>query len=154
MYERNAIVLERYFEKEFGFDKKNNLRSNYTNYGDIVEELERYQTTVTEEESVIQEFDQIAEEIQDIQKTQEKLCMVNEKLEQERNNLFNELDENPSIIQNKLEKIEHTIDENNEELKTLRKEFIEALEIFGQKQKERNTRSKERRLVETNHVSF
>ena len=106
MYERNAIVLERYFEKEFGFDKKNNLRSNYTNYGDIVEELERYQTTVTEEESVIQEFDQIAEEIQDIQKTQEKLCMVNEKLEQERNNLFNELDENPSIIQNKLEKIE------------------------------------------------
>ena len=80
MYERNAIVLERYFEKKFGFDKPNNLKINYTNFGDLVEELEKYQITVIEEEKVIQEFEEIAKKIQIIQKAQEKLCATNEKL--------------------------------------------------------------------------
>ena len=31
MYERSAIVLERYFEKVFGFNKENNLKTNYEN---------------------------------------------------------------------------------------------------------------------------
>jgi len=30
MYERNAIVLERYFAKLFGYDEKSNIKSNYT----------------------------------------------------------------------------------------------------------------------------
>ena len=31
MYERNAIVLERYFAKLFGYDEKSNIKNNYTN---------------------------------------------------------------------------------------------------------------------------
>ena len=106
MYERNAIVLERYFEKKFGFDKTNNIKLNYTNFSDLLEELEKYQIAVLEEEKIIQTFDEIAQKIQIIQKKQEKLCATNEKLEEERNRLFNLLDENPSTIENKLEKSE------------------------------------------------
>ena len=32
MYERSAIVLERYFDKIFGENKENNLKTNYGNY--------------------------------------------------------------------------------------------------------------------------
>ena len=154
MYERNAIVLERYFEKKFGFDKSNNIKLNYTNFSDLLEELEKYQIAVLEEEKIIQTFDEIAQKIQIIQKTQEKLCATNEKLEEERNRLFNLLDENPSTIENKLEKIENTLEKNNEELKKLRIEFIESLEIFGEQQVQRNRCAKERRIAETNHVTF
>lgn len=154
MYERNAIVLERYFEKKFGFDKPNNLKINYTNFGDLVEELEKYQITVVEEEKVIQEFEEIAKKIQIIQKAQEKLCATNEKLEEERNRLFNVLDENPSNLENKLEKIENTLERNNQELKELRIEFIEALSTFREQQVQRNRCAKERRIAETNHVTF
>lgn len=154
MYERNAIVLERYFEKKFGFDKPNNLKINYTNFGDLVEELEKYQITVIEEEKVIQEFEEIAKKIQIIQKAQEKLCATNEKLEEERNRLFNILDEEPSNLENKLEKIENTLERNNQELKELRIEFIEALSTFREQQIQRNRCAKERRIAETNHVTF
>lgn len=154
MYERNAIVLERYFEKKFGFDKTNNIKLNYTNFSDLLEELEKYQIAVLEEEKIIQTFDEIAQKIQIIQKKQEKLCATNEKLEEERNRLFNLLDENPSTIENKLEKIENTLEKNNEELKKLRIEFIESLEIFGEQQVQRNRCAKERRIAETNHVTF
>ncbi len=154
MYERNAIVLERYFEKKFGFDKPNNLKTNYINFSDLLEELEKYQIAISEEENIIQEFDEIAQKIQIIQKKQEKLCAANEKLEEERNRLFNLLDENPSTLENKLEKIENTLDKNNEELKNLRIEFIESLEIFTKQQIQRNKCAKEKRIAETNHVTF
>lgn len=154
MYERNAIVLERYFEKKFGFDKPNNLKINYTDFGDLVEELEKYQITVIEEEKVIQEFEEIAKKIQIIQKAQEKLCATNEKLEEERNRLFNILDEEPTNLENKLEKIENTLERNNQELKELRVEFIESLSTFREQQVQRNRCAKERRIAETNHVTF
>ena len=63
MYERSAIVLERYFEKLFGFHKENNLKTNYENYSKIIEELKEYQKTIEEEEKVIQKFDEVALEI-------------------------------------------------------------------------------------------
>jgi len=40
MYERSAIVLERYFDNIFSFNKQNNLRVNYQNYIDIITEAE------------------------------------------------------------------------------------------------------------------
>ena len=42
MYERSAIVLERYLDKLFGFDKENNLRDNFSNFKDLIEELKEY----------------------------------------------------------------------------------------------------------------
>ena len=32
MYERSAIVLERYFDNEIGYSEKCNLRDNFNNY--------------------------------------------------------------------------------------------------------------------------
>ena len=36
MYERSAIVLEKYFNNMFGFNQKVNLKSNYKNYKELV----------------------------------------------------------------------------------------------------------------------
>ena len=153
MYERSAIVLERYLDKLFGFDKENNLRDNFSNFKELIEELKEYQSMVTEEEKVIKKFDDIAKEIQAIQKLQEKLCLSNQRLEDERNKLFNVLDENPNNIQSKLEKIEKIVDENNEGLKKLREEYIRAFVIFIERQKERVKCAREKRNIESNHIA-
>jgi len=154
MYERSAIVLERYFDNIFSFNKQNNLRVNYQNYIDIITEAEEYQKTIVEEESIIKKFDEIAQLIQTIQDSQEKLCKSNEKLENKRNQLFNEFDEKPENIENELEKIESNIDDNNAGLKELRKSNKEALKIFKERQKERNKCEKLRRVAESNYLLY
>ena len=151
MYERSAIVLERYFEKIFGFHKENNLRTNYENYSKIIEELKEYQTTIDEEEKVIRKFDEIALEIEEIQNKQSKLHESNLELENERNRLFNDLGENPNTLDNKLQKIEEKMDKNNEELKELRQRYVKAMVIFTERQKERNKYARIRRTAESNH---
>lgn len=153
MYERSAIVLERYLDRLFGFDKEGNLRENFYNFKELIEELKEYQTVITEEEKIITKFDDIAKEIQAIQKLQEKLCLSNQKLEDERNKLFNSIDENPNSIQSKLEKIEKIVEENNEGLKKLREEYIRAFVIFIERQKERNKCAREKRVIESNHIA-
>lgn len=152
MYERSAIVLERYLDKLFGFNKENNLKDNFSDFKDLIEDLKEYQSMISEEEKVIKKFDDIAKEIQAIQKLQEKLCLSNQKLEDERNKLFNAIDENPNIVQNKLEKIEKIVEENNEELKKIREEYIRAFVIFIERQKERNKCAREKRSIESNHI--
>ncbi len=153
MYERSAIVLERYLNKLFGFDKAINLRENFYNFSDLVEELKEYQTMVTEEEKVINKFEEVAREIQAIQKLQEKLSISNQKLEDERNKLFNAFDENPNTIQNRIEKIEKIVEENNSELKKLREEFIKTYVIFIERQKERNKFARGKRSSEEKYIS-
>lgn len=154
MYERSAIVLERYFEKKFGFDQKSNLKINYGTYRDMVEEWQKYQTIVEEEETVIKQFDTAAKEIQTIQKKQEKLVKENENLEEERNRLFNNLEEDPTELEKQLEKVEQKIEKNNEQLKELRNEFIANYSHFSEKQKERNKCARTRRLAEANHLEM
>ena len=41
MYERSAIVLERYMERIFEFEKPSNLKTNYRNFKDLLEEVEK-----------------------------------------------------------------------------------------------------------------
>ena len=79
MYERSAIVLERYFDKIFGENKENNLKTNYGNYTRIIEELKEYQRIIEEEEKVIEQFDQIANEIRSIQQEMLEFVKVKEK---------------------------------------------------------------------------
>ena len=153
MYERSAIVLERYLDQLFGFNKEHNLRNNFLNFGNLIEELKEYQAMLREEENVIGKFDEIAQEIQTIQKLQEKLCLSNQKLENERNKLFNEIEGNPNTVQNRLEKLENIVDENNEELKKLREQYIKAFVIFIERQKERNKFARKKRTVEANHFA-
>lgn len=151
MYERSAIVLERYFEKLFGFYKENNLKTNYNNYSKIIEELKEYQKTIDEEEKVIRKFDEVALEIEEIQNEQAKLHESNLELENERNRLFNDLGENPNTLDNKLQKLEEKMEKNNEKLKGLRERYVKAIVIFTERQKDRNKYARIRRTAESNH---
>ena len=49
MYERSAIVLEKYFNNVCGFDKKINLKTIYKDYREMIEEMQRYQSILEEE---------------------------------------------------------------------------------------------------------
>ncbi len=152
MYERSAIVLERYLSKIFGQDDTTGMKANYYLYTDILEEMEKYQMVTEEEEKVIKEFDAIAQKMQAIQKKQEMLCSDNIEQEEERNRLFNDFDQDPATIEKKILKIEKILEENEEEEKQLREEYIELFSEFTEKQKIRNRCSKTRRTAETNHM--
>ena len=153
MYERSVSILERYFEKMFSFSKKS-LNEIYQNYIKTVEEIEKYQEISQKEEDIIKEFEEVANEIQEIQKKQEKLTKANIDLEEKRNNLFNDLEENAETIETQFTKIENKIIENNNELEALRQSFIEYLKEFTEKQKERNKCSRARRLIENEYLEY
>ena len=154
MYERSAIVLEKYFNKIFGFNEKNNLKNLYNSYKNIIEETCKYQEIIEEEEKQIEQFDQIANEIRSIQQEQKKLYKSNIKLEEDRNKLFDDLDEDPALLEKKLEKIGQTILSNNERLEELKNGFTENLNEFNERQKERNKCSKARRIEEGTHIQL
>ena len=152
MYERSASILERYFDKFFGFYSNSNLKTNYENYKSLVGEIKKYQVVATEEEILIKEFDEIAKKIESIQKAQEKLYNSNEKLEKERNTIFTELDEKPDKLKEKLIKIYEKLHSNNECIKELGIAFVDILDNFIQKQKERNKAAKARRINENSYI--
>lgn len=154
MYERSAIVLEKNFNTILGFDKKPNLKTIYKDYKEITEEIQKYQTILGEEDNIINEFDSVANQIRTIQQEQKKISKANTKYEEERNQLFNDLDENPETIEKKLTKIENNISEGNKRLEELRKDYIKAITDFAQKQQERNIYSKSRRTEERKHLQL
>ena len=53
MYERSAIVLERYFENYLDYRRECNLRDNFSNYCELVQKLEKYQTNYQKEYDVV-----------------------------------------------------------------------------------------------------
>ena len=152
MYERSAIILERYYNNILGFDKKTNLKTIYKDYKEIIEEIHSYQTILEEEDKVITEFDETANEIRNIQKEEKRLNKANIEFEGERNQLFDSLDEEPELIESKLNKLEQNLEKNNKRLIELREAFIETLTKFSEKQKERNKNSRNRRTEEKNHL--
>lgn len=154
MYERSAIVLERYLEKILNLNKEYNLKDNYNNFTNLIEEIEKYQSITIQETNIIQEFDSMAEKIQEIQKKQEKISKMNQKLENDRIKMFSDLGENSTTLESKLNKIEEIINKNNEELKTLKADFVKYLSDFSERQKERNKCEKARRIGEANHIEY
>ena len=153
MYERSAIVLENYFDKKLGLDKENNIRNNYENYKKIIEEIKEYQRVISEEENVISRFEESAKEIESMQNKQHKIHEINVKLEEERNELFNDLSENTSTLDQRLKKIEDIFDKNNNELKVLRENYVKTLVIFTERQRERNKYARTHRNVESNYLN-
>ena len=154
MYERSAIVLERYIQKIFEFDKANNLKTNYKNFSELLDEVEKYQELAEKEGKIIKEFDDTVKEIESIQEKQGKVCEENQKLEKNRNQLFMDLGEDSKILDNKFKKTENAIEENNRYLKELREDFINYLSDFSNRQKERNKCEKAKRIGEANHISY
>ena len=154
MYERSAIVLENYFTKILGFDKPNNLKTNYQEYTQMIEKIKEYQRIIQEEEKIILKFDEVASEIEEIQKRQTEIHEENFNLETARNQLFNDLSENPSSLDQKLKKIEEALDKNNNELKEIREKYVKALVIFTERQRERNKYAKIHRTTEAEYLSY
>ena len=152
MYERSAI--ERYFNEILEFDKKINLKTIYKDYKEIIEELQNYQTILEEEDKIINEFDEVANEIRKIQKEQKNIYKSNIELEEERNQLFDSLDEEPENIEKNLKRIEEKTEKNNKRLQELRENFINSLDVFSDKQRERNKYSRNRRAEEKNHIQI
>lgn len=154
MYERSAIVLERYMEKILELNKKYNLKKNNENYSELIKEIENYQIVTEKELKIIQEFEETAKKIQNLQKEQQKLYKMNRKLEDSRMQLFNDLGEDTKILENHLIKIENALDKNNAQLKEIRTEYLHYLSDFSQKQKVRNKCEKARRIGEANHIEY
>ena len=73
MYERNAIVLERYFSKIFEFNENSNLKSNYSNYCELLEKLKIYNDATFSENEATEEFEKVSNEIKQIQKSRWKI---------------------------------------------------------------------------------
>ncbi|MCI9063165.1 MAG: hypothetical protein HFJ17_00945 [Clostridia bacterium] len=151
MYERNAIVLERYFSKLFGYDEKNNLKNNYTNYTKLIEQIEKYQETTEEEDNVIAEYDHIIAKIKETQRNQDLLFKRNAKLQENRKNIFENIDENVDSLKAKLDKIREEVEKNGEEMATNGDQFIAQLSEFNEKSVNRNQCSRNRRIVENDY---
>lgn len=154
MYERSAIVLEKIFNSVLHFNKRINLKTIYKDYESMLEEAEKYLQNIDAENKIIDEFDKIANEIRNIQKEQKKLSKSNLECEQERNELFESLDDDSKAIEQKMIKIETDAYKNNDRLVELRKRYIELITIFSQKQKQRNICSKNRRTEEKQYLEL
>ncbi len=154
MYERSAIVLERYMEEVLAFNKNYNVKKNNENYSNLIAQIENYQIMTEKVTKVIQDFENTVRKIESLQQEQVKLYKVNKKLEEDRAQLFTDLGEDAKTLENKLVKIENSLDKNNEKLKEIRAEFIQYLSDFSQKQKIRNKCEKARRIGEANHIEY
>lgn len=154
MYERSAIVLEKYFDTLFGLNQKYNVKEIFKSFESIVKEIEKYQIIITKEEKAKKEFDKISDDIAQLQKAQNRLYRSNLKLEEERNSLFNTLEETPTSVEKKLIKIESAINENNEEMQELKKKYINFLSYYEEKQSIKNECIKNRIDVENNYFAL
>lgn len=151
MYERNAIIIERYFNSMFGYDIKNNIKSNFYNYCELINALENYRNSTEEEEEVIIEYDIIANRIRDIQKKQNDLNKQNIQLQEERNNIFQNLDEDANLIQKKVDTVNKNIKNVDEEIQENASNFINVIAEFNERSIVRNKCGKNRRVIEIDY---
>lgn len=148
MYERNAIVFERYFDKLFDYNAESNLKVNYENYVDLVNSLEKYLESTDAEDKIMVEYEEIVNIIKNLQKEENVLYNKNVKLQDDRNNLFSEIGENAEDISNKLLALDKEIEENEILLKNVGKKFIESLREFNEKIEVRTQIEKENRIID------
>lgn len=148
MYERSVIVLERYFSEKFLYKENSNLKNNYLNYCDLVEKVEKYQQVSDAEDKIIKECEEIISSIERIQKQQKSIYGKVLKLHEDRNTLFENIDESSDNIEKGLKKIEQNIDKNNEEMKSIDEEYINIIKLFNEKSKIRLQYGRSRRKVE------
>lgn len=151
MYERNAIVLERYFDNLFGYDDENNLKDNYLKYSNLVECSEKYKIATDSEDKIMQEYDEMAKEIKNIQKNQETLSQKNVKLNQERDIIFQNIAEESENIEKLFENLNKSLDDNNSKIRQNEQRFVEVIANFTEKSNIRNELGKERKQVESNY---
>lgn len=134
MYERNAIVLERYFYEIFDFKNSSNLRDNYYNYRKLFE-CYGILCDAKEKEKICQnEFDIASKEIVKLQKNQEKLYNKSAKFEYSRYIIFCNTTEKTEDIEKHLSKVNEDVQKNNDELKELGEKFVQAVVDYNEKE--------------------
>ena len=148
MYERSAIILEKYFAEKFGYKEKSNLKNNYANFYNLIEKLGKYLEATELEDNSIKEYEEIVDHIKQIQTKQSTLYKKAIKLQENRNLLFENIDEVAANIEKSLTKIEECIDQNSEEMKPVDHEYIETIKEFSEKSKIRAEYGTNRRKVE------
>ncbi len=151
MYERNAIILERYFDDMFGYNMRNNIKTNFKDYSELVACLEKYKDISDEEETIMQEYDSIANKIREIQKSQDNLNKKNAKLQEERSRLFDNIDENTDKMKKSLDSLNNNIQIVNDEIEENAQRFVEVVDEFDQKSAVRTTCGRTRRTIENEY---
>ena len=136
MYERNAIVLERYFCKKLGYQKTNNLKENFSNYCNLLDKIEQFQIKSEAENKSLTEFNDISNKLASIQQIQEKLYKRNAKLEYSRNLIFGNIEEDVNELSKCLNKIESDISKTQTAFIETRENFISTVELYQTKKKE------------------
>lgn len=148
MYERNAIVLERYFNKMFGYDMSNNIKENFKNYCELIDALENYTNTTEDEEEAMIQYDSIANKIREIQKKQALLNKKLKKYQQDRENIFETIDEDANLLQKRIDDINSNIQTVEDEIRENAQNFISVIAEFNEKSSIRTQYGKSRRKVE------
>ena len=154
MYERSAVVLERYFTESFYYNLKSNLKNNYDNYRVLIEILEKYQEVSEAEDKIIKECEDIASQIKQIQKNQNALYRKTLKLQEERNTLFENIDESAIELGKQLDKIEKEIDKINTKMRPIDQDFIDTIAKFNDKSEIRTECGRKRRKIEKEYRSI
>lgn len=148
MYERSAVVLERYFAESFYYGQSKKLKANFENYRKLIEVLEKYQEVSEAEDKIIKECEDIASQIKQIQNNQGSLYKRIVKLQEERNSLFENIDESSIELGKQLDKIEKEIDKSNAKMRPIDQEFIDTIARFNDKSDIRSECGKKRRKIE------
>ena len=151
MYERNAIVIDRYFSNIFGYERTNNIKNNGKNYFELVKQLEIYQQASETENNIMMEYEIVANKIRETQKLQEVLNKRNLKYIENRKSLFESLDEEPDVLRKKFEKLAEDIEKNNEEIRVNSGKFVSELKLFNEKSAIRGNIGKDRRMIENDY---
>lgn len=151
MYERSAIVLERYFDNLLNYRKECNLRDNYNNYCELVERLEKYQINYQKELVATREYNASLERIKEIQLAQKSLYKRSAKLEYDRNLLFNNLDGKIEDIRKCIEKIESDVKENNDSMQDTKEKLLSALEDYNEKRFELSKCKRYKKMAENDY---
>lgn len=151
MYERSAIVLERYFDNLLNYRRECNLRDNYNNYCELVERLEKYQINYQKELAATKEYNTSLEKIKEIQLAQKNLYKKSAKLEYDRNLLFNNLDGKIEDIRKCIEKIEEDVKENNVAMQETKENLLGALEDYNEKKFELSKCKRYKKMAENDY---
>lgn len=151
MYERNAIVIDRFFTDLFGYGQTNNLKENYLNYCDLIEKLKRYQEVSNSENDMMVEFEKVANDIKEIQKMQESYYRRCLKLQETRRNLFDNLEDSADVLKKKFDKINDELSKNNSDIELNIENFINKIAEFGDKSDNRTQCGRERRIIENEY---
>lgn len=151
MYERSAIVLERFFDNLLGFNQVNNLKKNFNNYCELFEKFKVLQTANAEEIAALKEFQNAENRIEAIQAQEERLYNKNAKLQYNRDLIFQDISQKPEEIEKCSLKLEGDIQKNNDKLVSLREDFVVAVSNYNEQKSILSKCKKNRKKAESDY---